>query len=60
MGAEQHIHELRRLLRYVRPYRVRLLLGVVALALLGMAEGVIALMITPMIDRIVKGLGRQL
>ena len=48
----QRIHELRRLLRYAKPYRTRLILGVVALALLGMAEGVIALMITPMIDRI--------
>ena len=54
MTAEPHIHELRRLLRYTRPYRVRLFLGVVALALLGLAEGVIALMITPMIDRILN------
>ena len=54
MGAEQHIHELRRLLRYARPYRLRLFLGVVALAVLGMAEGVIALMITPMFDRVLN------
>ena len=54
MRAEQQIHELRRLLRYARPYRVRLFLGVIALGLLGMAEGVIALMITPMIDRILN------
>jgi ATP-binding cassette, subfamily B, bacterial MsbA len=52
VGAEQHIHELRRLLRYTRPYRVRLFLGVLALAVLGMAEGLVALMIRPMLDRI--------
>jgi subfamily B ATP-binding cassette protein MsbA len=54
VGAEQHIYELRRLLRYARPYRVRLFFGVLALGLLGMTEGVIALMITPMIDRILN------
>ena len=54
MRAEGHIHELWRLLRYARPYRVRLFLGVLALALLGMAEGVIALMITPLVDRILN------
>ncbi|PYU23498.1 MAG: hypothetical protein DMG30_11335 [Acidobacteria bacterium] len=54
MRAEEHTHELWRLLRYARPYRVRLFLGVLALALLGMAEGVIALMITPLVDRILN------
>ena len=54
MRAEEHIHELWRLLRYARPYRVRLFVGVLALALLGMAEGVIALMITPLVDRILN------
>jgi len=54
VGAEQHIHELRRLLRYARPYRVRLFLGVLALGVLGMTEGVIALMITPMVDRVLN------
>ena len=44
MGTEEHIHELRRLLRYARPYRTRLFLGVLALGVLGMTEGVIALM----------------
>ena len=42
------------------PYRARLILGVVALALLGMAEGVIALMITPMIDRILTPSSNEL
>ena len=54
MGAEQHIHELRRLLRYARPYRTRLFLGVLALALVGLTEGIIALMITPLLDRILN------
>jgi ATP-binding cassette, subfamily B, bacterial MsbA len=52
MGAERQFYELRRLLRYARPYRVRLFLGVLGLAVLGMAEGVVALMFRPMIDRI--------
>jgi len=54
VGTEQHIHELRRLLRYARPYRARLSLGVVALALVGLTEGIIALMITPLLDRILN------
>jgi len=54
VATEEHIHELRRLLRYARPYRVRLFLGVLALGVLGMTEGVIALMITPMVDRVLN------
>ena len=54
METRQHIDELRRLLRYAKPYRTRLFLGVAALALLGMAEGLIALMITPAIDRVLN------
>ncbi len=54
MGTEPHIHELRQLLRYARPYRARLFLGVGALALVGMSEGIIALMITPLLDRILN------
>ena len=54
MATEEHIHELRRLLRYARPYRARLFLGVLALGVLGMTEGVIALMITPMVDRVLN------
>ena len=41
-------------LRYVKPYRARLSLGVIALAVVGLAEGLIALMITPMLDRILN------
>jgi ATP-binding cassette, subfamily B, bacterial MsbA len=54
VGAKEHIHELRRLLRYARPYRIRLFSGVVALALVGLTEGLIALMITPLLDRILN------
>jgi subfamily B ATP-binding cassette protein MsbA len=47
-------YELRRLLQYVRPYRARLSAGIAALALVGMAEGLIALMFTPLLDRILN------
>jgi subfamily B ATP-binding cassette protein MsbA len=46
--------ELGRLLRYVKPYRLRLVAGVVSLALVGLAEGLIALMITPILDRVLN------
>ncbi|HZP34582.1 MAG TPA: ABC transporter ATP-binding protein [Candidatus Acidoferrales bacterium] len=54
MAAEQQFYELRRLLRYARPYRVRLFLGILGLGLLGLTEGAIALMITPMLDRVLN------
>ena len=50
----ESIYELRRLLRYVRPYRARLAAGIAALALVGLAEGLIALMFTPLLDRILN------
>jgi subfamily B ATP-binding cassette protein MsbA len=43
-----------RLLRYARPYGLRMALGIVALAFVGFAEGVIALMFTPILDRILN------
>lgn len=46
--------EFGRLLGYVRPYRGRLAAAVVLLALVGLAEGVIALMITPAVDRVLN------
>jgi len=46
--------EFGRLLGYVRPYRGRLAAAVVLLALVGLAEGVIALMITPAVDRVLS------
>ena len=46
--------ELGRLLRYVLPYKIRLLTGVVCLSLVGLAEGLIALMITPIFDRVLN------
>jgi ATP-binding cassette, subfamily B, bacterial MsbA len=48
------VNEVLRLLRYVRPYRGRLTAGIAALVLVGMAEGLIALMITPLFDRILN------
>ncbi len=54
MKAKENVHELWRLLRYVRPYRARLTAGVLALAVVGLAEGLIALMITPLLDHILN------
>jgi ATP-binding cassette, subfamily B, bacterial MsbA len=46
--------ELGRLLRYVLPYKIRLATGVVCLSVVGLAEGLIALMITPIFDRVLN------
>ncbi len=46
--------ELRRLLGYVRPYRKRLSLGIVLMAMVGLAEGVVALMIIPVFDKVLN------
>ena len=46
--------QLKRLLSYVRPYRFRMFSGVVLLALVALAEGVIALMIAPIFDRVLN------
>ena len=46
--------QLKRLLAYVRPYRLRLMLGVILLALSGISEAAIALMIRPIVDRVLN------
>jgi subfamily B ATP-binding cassette protein MsbA len=46
--------ELGRLLRYVMPYKLRLAAGVACLSVVGLAEGLIALMITPIFDRVLN------
>jgi len=46
--------QLKRLLAYARPYRFPLALGVILLALSGISEAVIALMIRPIIDRVLN------
>jgi subfamily B ATP-binding cassette protein MsbA len=46
--------ELGRLLGYVRPYRSRLATAVVLLAVVGLAEAITALMITPAVDRVLN------
>jgi subfamily B ATP-binding cassette protein MsbA len=46
--------ELGRLLGYVLPYKLRLVTGVVCLSVVGLAEGLIALMITPIFDRVLN------
>ncbi len=44
--------QLRRLLSYVRPYRFSMALGIVLLAVVGSAEGLILFMIKPIFDRV--------
>src|SRR5260370_163678 len=46
--------QLKRLLSYVRPYRFRMFVGVVLLAFVAMAEGLIALIIAPIFDRVLN------
>jgi subfamily B ATP-binding cassette protein MsbA len=46
--------ELGRLLRYVLPYKIRLAAGVVCLSVVGLAEGLIALMITPIFGSVLN------
>jgi ATP-binding cassette, subfamily B, bacterial MsbA len=48
------VNEVFRLLRYVRPYRARLAAGIAALVLVGFAEALVALMITPVVDHILN------
>ena len=46
--------EFGRLLRYVMPYKIRLAAGVVCLSLVGLGEGLIALMFAPIFDRVLN------
>jgi len=46
--------QLKRLLAYAGPYRIRMALGVILLAVSGISEAVIALMIRPIIDRVLN------
>ena len=46
--------EFGRLLHYIKPYNIRLATGIVCLSVVGLAEGLIALMITPIFDRVLN------
>jgi subfamily B ATP-binding cassette protein MsbA len=46
--------QLRRLLGYVRPYTLRLTAGVLLLAFVAFAEGVVALLVTPAVDQVLN------
>jgi ATP-binding cassette, subfamily B, bacterial MsbA len=46
--------QLRRLLSYVRPYTLRLVVGVLLLAFVALAEGVVALLVTPAVDQVLN------
>ena len=54
MQSENRVGELRRLVRYMRPHYLGLAAGVAALAVVGVTEGLIALMITPAFDRVLN------
>ena len=41
-------------MRYIKPYKMRLAVGVVCLSVVGLAEGLIALMIAPIFDRVLN------
>jgi ATP-binding cassette, subfamily B, bacterial MsbA len=46
--------QLRRLLGYVRPYVFRLIVGVILLAFVAFAEGIIALLVRPAVDNVLN------
>ena len=46
--------QLRRLLNYVWPYTLRLIAGIVLLAFVALAEGIVALLITPAVDQVLN------
>ncbi len=50
----KRVGELRRLVRYIRPHYLGLAAGGVALAVVGLTEGLVALMITPAFDRVLN------
>ena len=54
MPGHTRMNELRRLLRYVRPYLAPLLFSVILMALVGAAQGFTALLITPVFDRVLN------
>jgi len=54
MSESKKSEDFRRLIGYVRPFRARLVIASVLMALVGMAEGLTALMIIPLIDRVLN------
>jgi len=46
--------QLKRLLGYVRPYSLRLIAGILLLAFVALAEGGVALMVAPAVDRVLN------
>ena len=53
-GTVEFPAELKRLLGYVRPYRWRLMVAVVLMGLVGLAEGLTALMFRPIFDYLLE------
>lgn len=62
-GEEKHLQqanhqgEVRRLLAFVRPYSARLAAAVGLMAVVGLAEAITALMIIPLVDRVLNPFG---
>src|SRR5579859_2867118 len=48
------MHQLKRLLRYARPYRMRLMLSVLMMALVGALDAFRILLIGPVLDRLLN------
>ncbi|MGC1266138.1 MAG: hypothetical protein WA853_07630, partial [Candidatus Acidiferrum sp.] len=46
--------QLRRLLAYVRPHAFRLAIGIILLTFVALAEGVVALLVTPAVDHVLN------
>ena len=46
--------QLKRLLGYVKPYRLSMSAGIALLVVVGLAEAIIGLMIKPIIDRVLN------
>lgn len=57
MEGKNQTSEMRRLLGYVRPYTARLTTAVGLMAIVGLAEAVTALMIIPLMDRVLNPYG---
>ena len=53
-GASRFTTAMTRLLRFVRPYSAPLLLSVILMAAVGAAQGLMAVLIGPIFDRVLK------
>jgi len=47
-------HQMKRLLAFVWPYKIRLVTGIVFLGIVALAESAVTLMIVPIFDRVLS------